>query len=193
MVTSKTILSLCDYTGIWSEPYRKAGYNVWQLDLEFSEDQDVRLLKFDPSLKVYGILAAPPCTHLAFSGARWWKSKGLSAIVEGMAIADACLRAVVLYKPKFWVLENPKGRIQDYYGPPKFIFNPCDFAGASDDVLDESYTKETWLWGEFNIPDSEDLEYVPVLGSKMHTMIRCPRLRSKTPQGFARAFFEANR
>ena len=30
----KTILSLFDYTGNWSEPYRQAGYNVIQQDLK---------------------------------------------------------------------------------------------------------------------------------------------------------------
>jgi hypothetical protein len=63
----KTILSLCDYSGSWSKPYRDAGYKVIQVDIKHG--QDVRLFEFPG--QVHGILAAPPCTHLASSGARW--------------------------------------------------------------------------------------------------------------------------
>ena len=61
-----TILSLCDFTGSWSRPYREAGYHVVQVDLQHG--QDVRLLRrlAEP---VHGILAAPPCTHFSRSGA----------------------------------------------------------------------------------------------------------------------------
>ena len=40
----KRILSLYDYSGNWSLPYREAGYEVVQVDLKRG-GQDVRLLK----------------------------------------------------------------------------------------------------------------------------------------------------
>lgn len=40
----RTILSLCDYSGVWSEPYAVAGYDVVRIDLQ--DGQDVRLLKY---------------------------------------------------------------------------------------------------------------------------------------------------
>ena len=73
MAETKTILSLCDYSGAWCEPFRRAGYDVKQYDLKNGED--IVLLK-KPAGSVYGILAAPPCTHLANSGARHFKAKG---------------------------------------------------------------------------------------------------------------------
>jgi hypothetical protein len=191
----KTILSLCDYSGIWSKPYLDAQYPVIRIDIK--SGQDVRLLEFLEE-DIYGILAAPPCTHLAGSGARWWKKKGESALLDALSIADACLRAQSIYNPKFWVLENPVGRLRRYYGPPKFIFHPYQFAGLSDHPIEEAYTKRTLLWGDFVIPSPDiigEVSIPPLLGSKMHRLPPSPdraMLRSLTPVGFARAFFLAN-
>lgn len=67
---NKIILDLCGGTGAWSRPYKEAGYDVRIITLP----QDVRLIEFIAN--AYGILAAPPCTDLASSGARWWEQKG---------------------------------------------------------------------------------------------------------------------
>ena len=63
--SEKLILDLCGGTGSWSKPYKDAGYDVRVVTLP---EHDVRL--YQPPQGVYGILAAPPCTHLAGSGAR---------------------------------------------------------------------------------------------------------------------------
>ena len=97
----KTVLSLCDYTGAWAKPYTDAGYNVVLVDIKYG--QDVRLLKV-PDCEIHGILAAPPCTHLAGSGARWWEEKGNVALLEALGLVDACLRVVLLAMPKWWCL-----------------------------------------------------------------------------------------
>lgn len=182
-----TVLSLCDLTGNWSAPYREAGYHVIQVDLQAG--QDVRTLAFPGG--VHGILAAPPCTAFAVSGARWWAAKGESALIDGLAVADACLRLVALCHPKWWALENPVGRLSRFYGKPQFTFDPCDFG--------DPYTKKTHLWGDFTPPlpifIGQDRSVFPSEGSKMH---RLPpsrnraNLRSATPPGFAKAFFDAN-
>jgi hypothetical protein len=70
--SDKTILSLCDHSGAWSAPYAAAGYAVKQIDLKLANPQDVRLLKCPGRL--YGILAAPPCTVFAISGNRWTRT-----------------------------------------------------------------------------------------------------------------------
>lgn len=177
------ILDLCGGSGSWSQPYRDAGYEVQVFDLRNGDD--VRLLEFRPNLPVRGILAAPPCTDLAGSGARWWAEKGPEALTDALAVADACLRAVTLYRPRWWALENPVGRLSRYYGPPTLTFDPCEFGDA--------YTKKTLLWGDFNIPERNPVE--PVEGSKMHLLPPSPdraMLRSVTPKGFATAFFRSN-
>lgn len=176
----KLILDLCGGTGAWSKPYRDAGYDVHLITMP---SHDVRL--YEPPDSVHGILAAPPCTHLAGSGARWWKQKGNTALFESLAIVDACLRIVMVTQPVFWCLENPVGRLVHYLGKPVMYFQPYEYG--------DPYTKKTCLWGIFNEPKRNLVE--PTEGSKMHWMgprRNRPELRSITPTGFAQAFFEAN-
>lgn len=179
----KTILSLYDYTGQWSKPYKRAGYEVIQCDIQLPGGGDVRLMEL-PADQVYGILAAPPCTMFASSGARWERTE--VQMIEALSMVDAVTRMVTVLKPKFWALENPVGKLVRYLGKPRFYFNPCDYG--------DPYTKRTCLWGEFNIPKFKRVE--PTQGSKMHLLPPGPErknLRSATPKGFARAFYEANK
>jgi hypothetical protein len=178
----RLILSLCDFTGNWSRPYEEVGYSVVRIDLKHGHD--VRLMEYITA-PVHGILAAPPCTVFAGSGARWWEEKGEQALVDGLALVDACLRAVALYRPLWWALENPVGRLNRWLGPPAYTFNPNEFG--------DPYTKKTHLWGRFNYPRKTPVAATE--GSRMHKLPPSEdrqALRSETPMGFARAFFEAN-
>lgn len=184
------ILDLCSGSGEWSRPYREAGYSVTQVDVKAG--QDVRLMKKLP-YPIRGILAAPPCTDLAGSGARWWTEKGTEALIESLSIVDACLRAVVIYRPKWWALENPVGRLVHYLGEPRLRFDPNDYAGYSENPESNEYSKYTCIWGEFNLPEPE-----PGYMRKKDYIHRMPpsderaAMRSITPDGFAKAFMEAN-
>lgn len=194
------VISLCDYTGIWSEPYRRR-YDVIQLDIQRPEFDpqsrgDIRLFKFLEHRRVEGVIAQPPCDHFAVSGARWWEDKGEEALVEGLQLVDACMRIVLAHKPRWWVMENPVGRLRDYIGPPAMYVHPYQFAKWSDDPYAEAYTKKTCLWGDFNTA-------LPVNGlapnpNEKNPIHFCPpgpqrkNIRSRTPQGFARAFYYAN-
>tara|TARA_R100001594_G_C3894495_1_gene229261 strand:- start:2 stop:580 length:579 start_codon:yes stop_codon:yes gene_type:complete len=186
----KTIISLCDYSGNWSKPYKDNGFNVIQVDLHLA--QDIRLFK-KIKKKVYGILAAPPCTEFAGSGARWWKNKNPQLLFDNIALVDACFRIIVVHNPKFWVLENPVGRLVHWIGKPKYIFNPCDYGDA--------YTKKTCLWGNFNIPKKNpvDPKFIVMPNGKRMSALHyfgSPKTRATkrgiTPMGFAKAFYEAN-
>jgi hypothetical protein len=180
---TRLILDLCGGTGSWSKPYAEAGYRVRIID-PLADGSDVRLLeRLDEP--VHGILCAPPCTHLSGSGARWWAAKGQGALLDALSVVDACLRIVRVHRPRWWALENPRGRLTRYLGPPAFTFDPCDFG--------DPYTKHTLLWGEFAEPVKCPVE--PTEGSKMHRLPPSPdrwRLRSATPPGFAKAFMRAN-
>lgn len=183
--TDRLILSLCDYSGVWSNPYREAGYKVVQVDIAL-DGSDVRLL--ERVGEVHGIIAQPPCTAFAASGARWWRGKGLSALLEGLSIVDACMRIISVEKPKWWVLENPAGRISYYLGSPAHVFQPHWYAGHSADPESNQYKKRTCLWGNFSMPPVTDEGY----RQPTRKLPRDPRQRSLTPDGFARAFFEYN-
>lgn len=187
---SRLILDLCGGTGSWSKVYAENGYDVQIVD-PLADGNDVRLFK-KLDREVHGILAAPPCTHLAGSGARWWAGKGEEALLEALSVVDACLRIVQVHNPQWWVLENPVGRLTQYLGKPKMYFHPYEYAGYSSD--EEAYTKKTCLWGNFTEPEKRPME--PIHGSKLHKLPPSEdrwRLRSITPQGFAQAFFEFNR
>lgn len=176
---TKIILEPCGGTGAWSRPYQEAGYDVRVI----TSPIDVRLYGYPG--EVYGILASPPCTYMASSGARWKRSD--DEYREALAVVDACLRFVAVCSPTFWALENPVGRLVRWLGKPKMYFNPCDYG--------DPYTKRTCLWGKFNVPRRSPVK--PAEGSRMHLRYggkseRTKRLRSITPPGFAKAFFEAN-
>lgn len=177
-----TVLSLCDHSGAWSQPYRDAGYDVVQIDIKHG--QDVRLFEALP-FPVRGVLAAPPCTEFARSGARWWPEKGEQALLDALAVVDACMRIVLVHRPTWWVLENPVGRLRRFIGAPRMAFDPCDYG--------DGYPKRTQLWGDFREPT---MAKVPVTDpTRIHYAAPGPNraeFRSITPPGFARAFFEAN-
>lgn len=191
---NKIILDLCGGTGAWSKPYADAGYDVRVITLP----EDVRLVK-RPTESIHGILAAPPCTMFASSGARWQRTD--EQIIEALSMVDACLRLVMVCKPVFWALENPIGKLVRYLGKPMMYFQPSDYG--------DPYTKRTCLWGNFKMPIKTPCECVPEtranspghnsperrFPSKMHLLPPSAdrsTLRSITPAGFARAFFEAN-
>jgi hypothetical protein len=177
------ILDLCGGTGSWSQPYADAGYDVVIVD-PAQDTGDVRLLSAKQG-RIHGILAAPPCTVFASSGARWWHGKGQAAVMEGLSVVDACLRVVAIQQPVWWALENPVGRLRTYLGDPLLSFDPSDYG--------DPYTKRTLLWGRFRVPLRRPVQATE--GSKMHRLgpsARRAALRSVTPPGFARAFFEVN-
>ena len=201
----KIILSIFDYTGQWCEPYRQAGYEVIQLDIQHGQcifDNIVpgAIDLHHQGCKIHGLLAAVPCTEFANSGARWWASKvGMPAHYPGTNVAFedrleeatfmvlATLFIVELLQPEWWVIENPRGRVRKLVpeiGSPGLVFQPWWYG--------DPYTKETFLYGHFNV-ELERNEVEPVNGSMAHrTSSSNKKKRSATPQGFARAFFAAN-
>lgn len=186
-VENRIILDLCGGTGSWSAPYKEAGYDVRLITMP---DQDVRLFEL-PDEPIHGILAAPPCDHFSVSGAQYWPAKDADGrTLEGLSIADACIRIIFACKPQWWALENPVGRLVHFLGKPRMTFNPCDYG--------DPYTKRTLLWGDFAPPQKSPVEpervcsqgsWLMKLGGKSE---RTKTLRSITPPGFARAFMEAN-
>lgn len=187
MNSDKIILDLCGGTGSWSRFYKEAGYDVRLITLP---EHDVR--NYVPPENVYGILAAPPCTHFTVSGAQYWKQKDADGrTFEDCGILTACLMIIARAQPKFWALENPVGRMRKLLGDPDFKFDPCDFG--------DPYTKRTYLWGNFNEPAKNPVE--PIRSNKQGSWLqslggssaRTKELRSITPAGFAQAFYSANR
>ena len=91
-IIKKVVYDLCGGTGSWSKPYSDNGYDVRIIDLKNGDD--VRWL-FKPAENVHGILAAPPCTHFALSGAQYWEEKDKDGrTLHDISIMDACIRFI---------------------------------------------------------------------------------------------------
>lgn len=192
----KIILDLCGGTGSWSKPYKEAGYDVRLITLPY---YDVRTYK--PPENVYGVLAAPPCTHFSIAGCHLWNEKDRTGqTAEALDIVYSCLRIIKECKPKFWALENPKGRLRRFLGAPTYRFNQSDFGAP--------YKKPTCLWGDFNIfivpgPINNNLKrFDEMRVSELYQLPEgysldidhCKRAaqRSILPPAFCQAFFNAN-
>jgi len=197
-VRPDTIIFLCEESEETARPWKESGYTVVCIDLAVDR-QDVRLIRVTDLLALlrnnglipFGVFAMPPCTHFAGSGARWWKGKGDAVLLEALSVSDACIRiaeSLRSYGLQWFVLENPVGRLAQYLGKPRMTYQPYQYG--------DPYTKRTCLWGwGFNTRLPVSL-VDPTEGSKMWRLPESSgraRMRSKTPAGFAKAFFEANR
>ena len=116
-INQRIILDLCGGTGAWSKPYKDAGYDVRNITLP---DYDVRT--YEPPENVYGILAAPPCTIFSYARQRYGLPTNEELLVA-LSVVDSCLRIIIVCKPKFWALENPRNKLRRYLGQPRIIFN----------------------------------------------------------------------
>lgn len=206
-VTDPIVLSLFDYSTIMVRPWLDAGYECWCVDLQHPKGVNeiepglikvgADILNWMPPLRHVGIVFAfPPCTDLAVSGARWFKDKGLSSLVNALALVNRGVELALWTTAPFFI-ENPVSTISTYWRKPDHTFDPNEYAGylPIDEQETDAYTKKTCLWtgGGFIMPPTKPVE--PVLGSKMHLLPPSEdraNLRSMTPRGFARAVYEAN-
>jgi hypothetical protein len=198
MNSDKIILDLCGGTGSWSKPYKDAGYDVRLITLP---EWDVRGFIIDSCpdginpYKIYGILAAPPCTQ--FSLART-TAKTPRNFHDGMDIVRACLQIIWSVAEwhtsgclKFWALENPRGYLRKFLGKPAFSFYQWEFG--------DNGIKPTDLWGNFNDPvktvkikPNNLSKKFPNGSTNAKNWSKSAEKRAITPYGFAQAFFEVN-
>lgn len=202
---SNLLLSLYDHSGNASRPYKEAGWKVVQVDIKNGID----ILTWDykdpyGGLKNHdkiGIIIMQPCTCYALCGNRHKINRlNNGEFEQSQLLVEHSRRIVEYFNPFFWQLENPKTDIHkknEWIGQrPKFIFDPCDFAGYDPEPDNSRYNKETWLFGKFNDPARKRIEPLQKqfpghtnLGGKSE---RTKELRSITPLGFAYAFYESN-
>jgi hypothetical protein len=158
----KVILHLCADTGSDTQPYQDdpeyevvlVGERVGVENFSFKRWQAFHGMDYE----VYGIIANPVC--LEFSTAR---SNGKARNPEeGMVLVKQCQRIIQEAKDagylKFWVIENPaRGVLKDFLGEPQAKYEPWWYGSP--------WTKQTALWGEFNMPKRvyDNWEDVPKL------------------------------
>lgn len=196
------MLSLFDKTGNMAKPWAEAGYDCICIDLQHEGERtegrvsfvSADVLEYLPPLADYAFVAAfPPCTDVAVSGARWFKSKGLGSLSHALALVDRA-RQLCEWTGAPWMLENPVSTISTYWRKPDHTFHPHQFTGFE---LGDNYTKKTCLWtgGGFVMPGPNVAAETGTPDNRIHTAppgAERADFRSATPMGFARAVFFAN-
>lgn len=212
---NKVLISLFDYTGNASRPYREAGWEVMQVDIQHGVDileWDYKAwfrgnYDFEPTnsigLEVI-IIAMIPCTDYALSGAKHFSKKDADGTTEKSQKLVGRTKLIIDYFDnlgvlKAWQIENPMSRIHKlnpWMGNITLKFSPCDFAGYDPVPANSRYNKQTWLWGRFNTPKKKYIEPLakdnPGWRQYGGKSLKTKNARSVTPLGFAYAFYEAN-
>ena len=182
------VLIACEFSGIVWEAFAKLGHDAYSCDLLPTEIpgnhiQDDVLKHLEEGWDL--MIAHPPCTHLAVSGARWFKDKQVEqreAIDFFYALVAAPIHRIAL--------ENPVGIISTYWRPPDQIIQPWMFG--------EDASKKTCLWLK-NLPLLHPTnqiikdQYANQTKSGQNNLAPSPngwKERSRTYQGIADAMAE---
>lgn len=176
------VLVACEYSGIVREAFAAKGHDAWSCDLLPSERGGQHYLGDVRSIldKRWDIMIAhPPCTHLAVSGARWFKEKK-----EEQAAALEFVHLLLSAPIRFIALENPISIISSKIRKPDQIIQPWQFGHGE--------TKATCLWLK-NLPKLTPTNIVSGREARVHKMPPSPerwKERSRTFQGIAVAMAE---
>lgn len=176
------VLVACEFSGVVRDAFIAKGHDAVSCDLIPSERpgphyQGDVLEILDDGWDM--MIAFPPCTHLAVSGARWFKTKQYEqevAKIFFIRLADALI-------PKI-AIENPIGIMSTQYHKPDQIIQPWQFGHGE--------TKATCLWLK-NLPPLKPTNIVGGREPRIHHMGPSPnrsKERSKTYQGIADAMAE---
>ena len=136
--TTMKVLIACEFSGTVRDAFTKLGHDAWSCDLEPSETpgnhhQGNVLDILDKGWDL--MIAHPPCTHLAVSGARHFAKK----IADGRQQEgiDFFMKLVDSNIPRY-AIENPIGIMSSKYRKPDQIINPWEYG--------HRVTKATCLW-----------------------------------------------
>jgi site-specific DNA-cytosine methylase len=173
------ILIACEYSGTVREAFSKLGHDAWSCDILETEipgnhlQCDVREILGDGWDMM---IAHPPCTHLAVSGARWFKDKKVEQ-AEALEFVRLLLAAPI----KRIALENPISIISSHIRKPDQIIQPWQFGHGE--------TKATCLWLQ-NLPK---LQPTNIVEGREQRIWKMPpgenrwKERSRTFEGIAQA------
>lgn len=176
------VLVACEFSGTVRDAFIKRGHDAWSCDLLPSEKpgphiQDNVTLHLDKGWDL--IVAHPPCTYLASSGARWWREKK-----EQQYEAIGFFMDIALCNCPHIAIENPIGKMSKTFRKPDQIIQPWQFGHGE--------TKSTCLWLK-DLPLLKPTNIVSGREERIHRMAPSKnrwRERSRTYQGIADAMAE---
>lgn len=176
------VLVACEYSGTVRDAFAARGHDAWSCDLLPTErlgnhihGDVLQHLHRNWDL----MIAHPPCTHLAVSGARWFKDKQIEQ-AEALDFVRRLLDAPI---PRI-ALENPISIISSRIRKPDQIIQPWQFGHGE--------TKATCLWLK-NLPKLTPTNIVEGREARIHKMPPGPdrwKERSRTFEGIAQAMAE---
>jgi site-specific DNA-cytosine methylase len=177
------VLIACEFSGVVRRAFRDLGHDAWSCDLLPAEDGSEFHIQGDAWYALDDhwdlMICHPPCTHLAVSGARWFKDK-----VKEQAEALDFVRALLAAPIRRIALENPVSIISSRIRKPDQIIQPWQFGHGE--------TKATCLWLK-NLPPLVPTNIVEGREARVHRMPPGPdrwKERSRTFEGIARAMAE---
>lgn len=178
----KRVLVACEFSGIVRDAFIRRGHDAVSCDLLPTEQPGPHIQ--GSVLDVLGdgwglMIAHPPCTHLAVSGARWFKEKATEQ-AEALDFVRALLAAPI---PRI-ALENPVSVISSHIRKPDQIIHPWQFGHGE--------TKATCLWLK-GLPKLVPTDIVSGREARVHRMPPSPtrwKERSRTYFGIAAAMAE---
>jgi len=176
------VLVACEFSGIVREAFARRGHDAVSCDLLDTEMPgrhhrgDVRGILHDG----WDLMVAhPPCTHLAVSGARWFARKRLER-AEALDFVQELMDAPI---PRI-AIENPVSIISSNIRKPDQIIQPWQFGHGE--------TKATCLWLK-GLPKLKPTDVVHGREPRVHHAPPSPdrwKARSRTFAGIAEAMAE---
>lgn len=176
------ILIACEFSGTVREAFRSKGHDAWSCDLLETEIPGQHYQ--GDVLEVINdgwdmMIAHPPCTHLAVSGARWFHLKRIEQ-EEALEFVKELMDAPI---PRICI-ENPVSIISSKIRKPEQIIQPWQFGHGE--------TKATCLWLK-NLPKLMSTNIVDGREDRIHKMPPSKdrwKERSRTFKGIAQAMAE---
>jgi hypothetical protein len=177
------VLVACEFSGVVREAFRARGHEAWSCDLLPAEDGSPFHYQRDALQAAHGywdlMIAHPPCTHLAVSGARWFCGKRLEQELALQFVRDLMAAPIARI-----CIENPVSVISSRIRKPDQIVQPWMFGHGE--------TKATCLWLK-NLPPLQPTQVVDGREARVHRMPPGPdrwKERSRTYAGVASAMAE---
>ena len=188
------VLVACEFSGIVREAFRSMGHDAWSCDLLPSEipgqhiqDDVLNVLENEDYMRgCFGdykpfdlMIAHPPCTYLAVSGARWFATR-----LEKQKKALQFVKDLMNANIDRICIENPISIISSAIRKPDQIIQPWQFGHGE--------TKATCLWLK-NLPKLRSTNIVDGRENRIHRMSPGKnrwRERSRTYAGIAQAMAE---
>ena len=180
------VLVACEFSGVVRRAFRALGHDARSCDLlpaedgsEFHLGDDISYVLDWAEHQTDLFIAHPPCTHLAVSGARWFKNKKQEQ-AEALDFVKMLMEAVI---PRICI-ENPISIISSRIRKPDQIIQPWMFGHGE--------TKATCLWLK-NLPKLVPTKIVEGREARVHKMPPGPdrwKERSRTLPGIAAAMAE---